>query len=126
MIIGVIADLVAFRHNSPNESRIFLRVHSDEEKRGLHVCCFQNVENLRRPFRIGSVIESERDLMFAAGALMIERRELRKLRDTSRSDSRLHPPPGCAAVRRGLIDGNDFALAHVGDRVGALQNFEER
>jgi hypothetical protein len=32
MIISVVADLVPFRDDSPNEIRIFLRVDADEEK----------------------------------------------------------------------------------------------
>ena len=88
MIIGVISDLVALRHDSPNESRIMFGVDPDQKKRRLHFGRFQDVENLRRPFRIRPVVESERDLVFAARALMIKRRELRKLLDNSRSDSR--------------------------------------
>ena len=78
MVVGVISDLVAFRHDPPNESRIIFGVYTDEKERGFHFRCFQNVENLRCPFRIRPVVKCDRDLMRTAGALMIKGRELRK------------------------------------------------
>ena len=78
MIIGVVSNFVAFVHNSADELRITFRIFSNEEKRRFHVGCFQNVEHLRRPFRIGSVVKRDRDLMFAARALVIKRRKLRE------------------------------------------------
>ena len=80
MIIRVVSNLVTFVDNSLNQSRIFLSIYSDQEESGLHVRLFQDIENLRRPFRIRTVIERNRDLMLAARALMIQRRELWKVR----------------------------------------------
>ena len=125
MVIGMIPDLVAFRHNPPNESRIMFRIYADEKESRLHVCRFQDVENLRRPFRIGPIIKSDRDLMRAARALMIERRELRESFVYARSDNHPYRPPACAVHPPGFIDRNDFALAHVGNGVGSLQDFEK-
>ena len=88
------------------------------------LCCFQNVENLRRPFRIGAIIKRDRDLMLAARALMIERRELRELYDSSPSDNHHCPPPAAPPVGAALIHGNDFAFADIGDRIGSFQNLE--
>ena len=79
MIIGVIPDLVSFGDDPPNEIGIALRVHADEEKRGLDLRRFEDVENLRRPFRVGAVVERERDFVRLSAALMIERGKLRKL-----------------------------------------------
>ena len=78
MIVSVVADLVALRHDSPNEIGIFFRVHSDEEKSGFHSARLQNVEDLRGPFGIRPIVKRQRDLMFTPGALMIEGRKFGK------------------------------------------------
>src|SRR6478736_1613433 len=79
MVIGMVPDLVAFVENATNKRRVTLCVYSDDEKGGLYVCCLKNVQNFRRPSRIGAVIKSDCDLMLAARALVIQRREFRKL-----------------------------------------------
>ncbi len=64
MIICMIANLVAFIDDSPNEPRVTFGVDSDQKKSCLHVRPLQDIENLRSPLRIGPVIEGERNLMF--------------------------------------------------------------
>ena len=119
VVIGMISDLVAFRHDPPNESRVFFRVCSDEKKSRLHVCCFQDIEHLGRPFRVGSIIESEGDLMRVASTLMIERWELWELRICGGQIAIVIQGKGAQAIRLAFIDRNDFTFPHVGNRVGA-------
>ena len=126
MVVGVVPDLVAFRDNSPDEVRIFFRVCANEEKSGLHICFFQDVENLRSPFGVGPIIEGNRDLMRRARALMIKRGELRKLRIRGGEIAILIDRERTHAVGLRFIHGNNLALADIGDRVGASQNFEGR
>src|SRR5205823_5254408 len=71
MVIGMVSDLVSFVNDATNKRRVTLCVYSDDEKRGLYVCCFKNVQNFRRPSRIGAVIKSDCNLMLTARALMI-------------------------------------------------------
>src|ERR1700720_2354804 len=103
MIISVVSNLVSFIDNSPDESRIFFRVYSNHKERGLRVGRFQNVQNLGRPLRIRTIIKRERDLMFATGALMVQRRKLGKrcvLRGeiTVRVDGKLAHPVGATWI----------------------------
>ena len=124
MIISMVPYFVPFLDNATHESRITLRIGSDQEKRSLDVRRFQNVQNLRRPLRAGAIIEGYCDLMFAAFPLMIERRKLREFHVvrceiTFGVDRKISP-----SVRTALIDRDNFAIAHVGDRVRAFQDFE--
>src|SRR5881394_768519 len=79
MIIGVVPNLMAFIDNATHKLGVTLCVYSHDEKGRLHVCCFQNVQDLRSPSRIGAVIESDCHLMLAAGALVIKGRKFCKL-----------------------------------------------
>src|SRR3954447_26034188 len=79
MVIGMVPDLVSFINDATNEGRVTLCVYSNDEERGFYICCFENVQNFRRPSGVGTVIKSDCDLMFAARALVIQRRKLRKL-----------------------------------------------
>src|SRR4029453_15883091 len=71
MVIGVVPDLVSFVDDAVNKRRVTLCVYSDDEKRGLYVCCFENVQNFRRPSGIGAVLKSDCNLILAARALVI-------------------------------------------------------
>ena len=124
MIVRVVPNFVTFVDDSPNESRIFFRVRTNQEKCGLRVCRFQNIQNFRRPLRIRAIVKSNRDLMLAARTLVIQRRELGKLcvfggEITFRIDRELSHSVGAT-----FIDGHDLPFTHVGDCVGAFQNFE--
>ena len=125
MIIGVVADLVPLGHDSPNEIGIFLRVDPDEEEGRLDSVRLQNVEHLRRPLRIGPVVEGERDLMLATGALMIERREFRES-EIGRTEVAVRVEPRSCARRRDRVSStlDDFSVADIGDRIGSLERFE--
>src|SRR5438105_7767982 len=79
MVIGVVPNLVSFVDDATNKRRVTLCVYSNHEKGRLDVCCFENVQDLRRPSRIGAVIKGDRHLMLAASALMIERRKFCEL-----------------------------------------------
>ena len=58
MVIGVVADLVPLGDDSPNEIRDNFSAFTPTRKNAAFTLCrFQDVENLRRPFRIGPVIE---------------------------------------------------------------------
>ena len=120
MIISVVPDLVTFVDDAPNEARIFLRVHAHEKERRLHVRRFQNVENLRRPSRIGTVVESDRDLMLAARALMIERRKFGNFVYLRGQITVCVHGELSHSVRAILVNSDDFAVADVRDRVGAM------
>src|SRR4029450_3229406 len=56
MVIGMVPDLVSFVDDPTDKRRVTLCVYSDDEKRGLYVCCLENVQNFWRPSRIGTVI----------------------------------------------------------------------
>src|SRR5215831_8708160 len=79
MVICVISNLVAFGHNSLHKRRIFFSVSSHEEEPSFDMGRLQNVEDLRRPFRIRPIIEGKRNLMRIARSLMIEGWELWEL-----------------------------------------------
>src|SRR5206468_12937730 len=79
MIISVVSDFVSFVDDAAHKPRVAFRVHAYEEKCGFHICCLENVQDLRCPSRIRAVVKSERDLMLAGSALVIEGWEFRKL-----------------------------------------------
>src|SRR5437764_15310920 len=62
---SVVPDLVAFAIKSRSHIRKFIRLDADQEKCRRGVFFFQNVENLRGPLRVRSVIEGKRDLVRA-------------------------------------------------------------
>ena len=67
---GVVADVVALGDFALHQPRRHLGVRADDEERGRHVLGLEDVEDLRRPLRIGAVIEGQRDLVRQrAGAL---------------------------------------------------------
>jgi hypothetical protein len=59
---GVVADFVPSASTPLHQARIGFRIAADDEEGGRHMLGAQNVENLRRPFRIGTVVEGQRDL----------------------------------------------------------------
>src|SRR5437016_12039332 len=78
MIISVVSDLVPVIHDATDKLRITFRICPHEEKRSLHVCSFEDVQDLRGPSRIGAIIKTDCNLMLAAGPLMVEGRKLRE------------------------------------------------
>ncbi len=64
---------------------------------------------MRRPFRIGTVVESERDLVFAAGALVIKSGKFGKAEDRSRSD--IHPVLGLDLARAVLCVSSTLTIS---------------
>src|SRR5208337_3519335 len=61
---GVVSDLVTFVVNALGNAGIFFRFDADEEERCLHALLLQYVEDLRRPLRVGTIIEGEGDLVW--------------------------------------------------------------
>ena len=124
MVIGVVPDLVSFVDDATNKPRVTFRVHPDDEKRGLYVCRFQDVQNLRRPSRIGAVVKSDCDLMLAARALVIKRREFRKLHILRREIAVCIHRQIAQSVGAILVHGDDFAVADVRYRVRRFYQFQ--
>ena len=59
----MVANLVAFPNVTPQQTDVVLRLLTDH-----HECCFyllglQDVENLRRPRGVGTIVEAERNLV---------------------------------------------------------------
>ena len=59
--IGVIADLVPLTQETADEAGFGDRVFADQKKGRGDVVRFEDVEDLRRPHRVGPVVERERD-----------------------------------------------------------------
>ena len=58
---SVIADLVTLVHHAAQQIRIRLAVLADDKKCRRNVFLFENVEDRRRPLRIGTIVKSQRD-----------------------------------------------------------------
>ena len=58
----MIADLMSVSDNAFDEIGICLAVLADDEKCSRYVFLFENIQNFRRPDRIGAVVEGEHDL----------------------------------------------------------------
>src|SRR6266540_2130600 len=116
MIIGVVPDLVSFVDNATNKPRVPLGVYAHEEKGCFHVRGFENIQDLRRPSRVRAVVKSDCDLVLAAGALMIKRRELRE-RDVFRCEITVGVYSKLSrTVSAIFIDSYDLAVADIGYR----------
>ena len=57
----VVADLVALRHLPADDVGVAQRLAPEQEERGGHVLAGEDVEDLRRPRRVGAVVERQRD-----------------------------------------------------------------
>src|SRR5437016_8137212 len=78
MIISVVSDLVPVIHDATDKLRITFRICPHEEKRSLHVCSFEDVQDPLGPSRIGPIIKTDCNLMLAAGPLTVKSRKLRE------------------------------------------------
>jgi hypothetical protein len=121
MIVGVTPNLMTFSDNSPNETRVFLRVHAHEEKGGLNAVRFKDIENPRRPLRVGAVIEGQGDLMLTTCALVIKSREFGKTQIARLQMTIFAFFNFPRSVRARFVDADNLALAHVGDGVRAFE-----
>jgi hypothetical protein len=71
---GVISYVVPLGENALNEFGIGLGVLADDEEGCVNILGFQDVEDFRCPFGVGTVVEREGDLMgHVSGALDDER-----------------------------------------------------
>ena len=125
MVVGVVADLVSLGDDPPNEIGILLCVRPDEEKRRGDAVCLQDVEDARRPFRVRSVIEGERDLMFATRSLVIEGEEVRELQIRRAQMAIGFDMNPAYAIGPRFVDIHDLALADISNRIGALERLEQ-
>src|SRR5581483_4104661 len=62
---SMVPDLVAFAINATGDVREFIRLDTDQEKSRRSIFFFQDIQNLGGPFRVGSIVEGERDLVGA-------------------------------------------------------------
>ena len=65
MGVGMVTDFVAVGVFALQDFGIFAGLHADDEKRGGDVFLFEDVEDLRRPARIGAIVK--RDCQFLLG-----------------------------------------------------------
>ena len=71
---GMIPDLMPLRHDAANEIGVPLTLIANNEKRCLHAAFFQDIKNLRCPFRVGAVIKGNRHMIRFDGSLPKQRR----------------------------------------------------
>ena len=125
MIIGMVADFVAFIHDPAHQPGITFRVCSRHEKCRRRFCRLEDIENLRCPAPVRPVIECDCDLMFTTRALMIKRRKLGKLHVLGGEITFRVRHQVAQTVRTALIHRNNFAVTDVSNRVGASQDLEQ-
>ena len=70
MRVRVIADFVAVVVLALEDFRIFAGLHADDEERSRNVFLFQDVENLRRPARIGTVVKRDGEFFLCRAKLV--------------------------------------------------------
>ncbi len=63
MAVRVIADRMAGRCDGAQQRRLALRAFADREERGVHARLREQIEDLRRPARIRTVVERQVDLL---------------------------------------------------------------
>ena len=66
----MIADLMAFAIDLPQDPDVFFGQLSDHEERAFDVVSLQDVQDLRRPIRVGSVVEAQRHLLRLVAILL--------------------------------------------------------
>src|SRR5262249_47443406 len=98
--------------------------HTHEKERRFHIRSFENVQNLWRPPRIGTVVKGDRDLMLAAGTLMIKRREFCKSHIFRREIAIGVHSELSQSIGALLVNGNNLAIAYVGYGVRRFYQFE--
>ena len=70
MRVGVVADLVAFAHHALHQADVLRGLVADHQEGALDALLLQDVEDLRRPLGIGSVVEGERDFVGMVAVLL--------------------------------------------------------
>ena len=130
MRIGVAADLMPFVDHPLQEAALGKRIFTDDEEGRGYALALQHVEDLRRPLRVGPIVERQRDLARAiAGTfdqILAGQRQETRVGDVA-VGQRDYLAPACARHRGDL---EDFALpldidlgtgGNVGDRGGGRQ-----
>ena len=126
MIISVITYFMSLSDNAPNEIWVTFRIHADEKKRRLYLRRLQDIENLRRPLRVGPVVKCQGDLVRVARTLMIQGRELRKFGVVRSKITILVHSQSSHSVGSRFIYRHDLTIADVGDGVGPTLYLQER
>src|SRR5271165_2039077 len=62
---GMVADFMTFPVNTLGQAAEFLGLDSDQKKRSRDMFAFEDIENFRRPLRIGSVVKGHGKLVLA-------------------------------------------------------------
>src|SRR5579863_247823 len=65
MGVSMIADLVSLAVNALGQRIVGFRLSPDQKECGGGVLLLKDIENLRRPLRVGPVVEGDRDLIGA-------------------------------------------------------------
>ena len=110
----MVANLIAFLEETRSNRGEFVSLAADQKKRGSSVFSFQDVENLRRPLRIGAIIECDRNLIWtrtiASHAIWFGQR----IHDLVRDESGMVQGDRPRAVGRSCFQVQNFAIAlHV-------------
>ena len=61
MIVGVVGNLMALGHDAPRDFRISRDIAPDDVEGRAHAILAEDVEQLRRQFGMGAIIEGQRD-----------------------------------------------------------------
>src|SRR5208337_826667 len=112
---SVVPDFMTFAVNAFGQTAELLRLDSDQKERPRHLLAFEDIENFRGPLRIGTVVESNGELV-RAGAIARHAVWLGKALEVfSVDESGLFVDGQFAlAVRGPRLDMQDFAIAlHV-------------
>ena len=115
----VVADLVAFRNDPPNELRVTLGFASDHKKRGLDSPGLEDVKNGGGPLWIRPVVKCQGDRVLLAGADPEKRRIRGKNLILARDLAVGTGGKNALAVCCGGIKADDFSSADRGDRIPA-------
>ena len=70
MRVGVVADFVAVGVFALQDFGIFAGLYADHEKCGGNVFLFEDVEDLRRPARVGAIVKRDRQFLFGRADLV--------------------------------------------------------
>src|SRR5208337_5122711 len=112
---SVVPDFMTFAVNAFGQTAELLRLDSDQKERPRHMLAFEDIENFRGPLRIGTVVESNGELVFA-GAITRYTVGLGKALVVFPVDESglLVNGEFALAVRGARLDVQDFAIAlHV-------------
>src|ERR1039458_2140141 len=62
---SMVPDFMTFPVNALGQTAEFLRLDSDQKECSRHMLAFKNIENLRGPLRVGTVVEGHGEVVLA-------------------------------------------------------------